>query len=53
MATFPLSACPTLQTLTSIGEKLPDAIADAWAVEGVKCINTYGPAECSVMVTGK
>jgi len=53
MATTSLAACPTIRTLTSIGEKLPDAVADAWCAEGVVSVNTYGPAESTIVSTGK
>jgi hypothetical protein len=52
MAAFPLAACPTLRTVTSIGEKLPDAVADAWCAPGVVSVNMYGPAEAAIVSTG-
>ncbi|KZV86819.1 acetyl-CoA synthetase-like protein [Exidia glandulosa HHB12029] len=51
MATTSLEACKTIKTLTSIGEKLPDAVADAWCAEGVVSVNTYGPAESTIVST--
>lgn len=52
MATTSLAACPSIKTLTSIGEKLPDAVADAWCAEDVVSVNTYGPAESTIVSTG-
>ena len=51
MAQSSLSECPTLRTLISIGEKLPDAVADKWARPGVISLNTYGPAESTIIAT--
>ncbi|EJD35974.1 acetyl-CoA synthetase-like protein [Auricularia subglabra TFB-10046 SS5] len=51
MATTSLAACKTIKTLTSIGEKLPDAVADQWCAPGVVSVNTYGPAESTIVST--
>ncbi|EJD33719.1 acetyl-CoA synthetase-like protein [Auricularia subglabra TFB-10046 SS5] len=51
MATTSLATCKTIKTLTSIGEKLPDAVADQWCAPGVVSVNTYGPAESTIVST--
>jgi len=53
IATTSLAECPTIKTLTSQGERLPDAVADAWCAEGVVSINVYGPTESTIISTGK
>lgn len=42
--------CPTLQVITMIGERLPQAIADDWS-QDIRAFNTYGPAETTVVST--
>lgn len=42
MAQYSLDDCPSLQSLISIGEKLPDSVADKWSRPGVVSLNTYG-----------
>ena len=43
----------TLQTVTFIGEKLTEDVAEAWAAPGIttRAYNTYGPAENAVVST--
>ncbi len=40
--------CPTLEVITMIGEKLPQAVADNWS-QNIRAFNTYGPAETTVV----
>ncbi|MCJ1227990.1 hypothetical protein MMC12_004649 [Toensbergia leucococca] len=49
-ASVPRERCPTLQVITMIGEKLPQAIADDWS-QNMRAFNTYGPAETTVVST--
>ncbi len=42
MAQTTLSACDSLESLISIGEKLPDTVADTWSRPGTVSLNTYG-----------
>ncbi|KAK0185195.1 putative peptide synthetase [Armillaria mellea] len=51
MAQTTLSACDSLESLISIGEKLPDTVADAWSRPGTVSLNTYGPAEATIIAT--
>ncbi|KAK0209228.1 putative peptide synthetase [Desarmillaria ectypa] len=51
MAQSTLSACNSLESLISIGEKLPDSVADAWSRPGTVSLNTYGPAEATIIAT--
>ncbi|KAF9033277.1 acetyl-CoA synthetase-like protein [Hymenopellis radicata] len=51
MAQSSLSECNTLQSLISIGEKLPDSVADKWCRPGTVSLNTYGPAEATIIAT--
>ncbi|KAJ4179839.1 hypothetical protein NW755_012234 [Fusarium falciforme] len=44
------SACKTLQTITMIGEKLPQSVADDWG-QNMRAFNTYGPAEATIVST--
>ncbi|KAF4993883.1 hypothetical protein FDECE_13287 [Fusarium decemcellulare] len=44
------SACKTLQTITMIGEKLPQPVADDWG-QDMRAFNTYGPAEATIVST--
>ncbi|KIK50220.1 hypothetical protein GYMLUDRAFT_51337, partial [Collybiopsis luxurians FD-317 M1] len=46
-----LSECKTLESLISIGEKLPDTVADKWCQPGTVSLNTYGPAESTIIAT--
>ncbi|WDK10222.1 amino acid adenylation domain-containing protein [Colletotrichum graminicola] len=39
---------PSLEVLCSVGETLPQDVAETWAGH-VKTINAYGPAECSAV----
>ncbi|KAI4186795.1 MAG: hypothetical protein L6R41_003250 [Letrouitia leprolyta] len=43
-------ACPTLQVVTMIGEKLEQTVADDWSKD-CQLYNTYGPAETTVVST--
>ena len=49
-ASVPRERCPTLQVVTMIGEKLPQAVADDWSRD-MRAFNTYGPAETTVVST--
>lgn len=49
-ASVPRQGCPTLEVITMIGEKLPQAVADDWS-QGIRAFNTYGPAETAVVST--
>lgn len=49
-ASVPRERCPTLEVITMIGEKLPQAIADDWS-QDMRAFNTYGPAETTVVST--
>ncbi|KAF5024641.1 hypothetical protein F66182_3263 [Fusarium sp. NRRL 66182] len=40
----------TLQTITMIGERLPQPVADEWG-EDMRAFNTYGPAEVTIVST--
>ncbi|KAG7451863.1 putative peptide synthetase [Guyanagaster necrorhizus] len=51
MAQSTLNACNSLESLISIGEKLPDTVADAWSRPGTVSLNTYGPAEATIIAT--
>ncbi|KIK69417.1 hypothetical protein GYMLUDRAFT_152778 [Collybiopsis luxurians FD-317 M1] len=51
MAQSSLSECKTLESLISIGEKLPDTVADRWCRPGTVSLNTYGPAESTIIAT--
>ncbi|KAK0501009.1 putative peptide synthetase [Armillaria luteobubalina] len=51
MAQTTLTACDSLESLISIGEKLPDTVADAWSRPGTVSLNTYGPAEATIIAT--
>ncbi|RSL48505.1 hypothetical protein CEP53_009508 [Fusarium sp. AF-6] len=44
------TACKTLQTITMIGEKLPQPVADDWG-QNIRAFNTYGPAEATIVST--
>jgi ferricrocin synthase len=44
------SSCKTLQTITMIGEKLPQPVADDWG-QNMRAFNTYGPAEATIVST--
>ncbi|KAF4333351.1 nonribosomal siderophore peptide synthase [Fusarium beomiforme] len=44
------SSCKTLQTITMIGEKLPQSVADDWG-QKIRAFNTYGPAEATIVST--
>ncbi|KAM0421201.1 hypothetical protein ACHAPT_011093 [Fusarium lateritium] len=44
------STCKTLQTITMIGEKLPQPVADDWG-QNMRAFNTYGPAEATIVST--
>nr|Q52US9.1 RecName: Full=Nonribosomal peptide synthase fso1; AltName: Full=Ferrichrome A biosynthesis cluster protein fso1; AltName: Full=Ferrichrome A synthetase [Omphalotus olearius]AAX49356.1 putative peptide synthetase [Omphalotus olearius] len=46
-----LDECRTLESLISIGEKLPDTVADKWCRPGTASLNTYGPAESTIIAT--
>lgn len=47
-ASVPRERCPTLEVVTMIGEKLPQAVADDWSRD-MRAFNTYGPAEATVV----
>ena len=47
---IPRQHIKTLQTVTMIGESLPQQVADNWG-HNMKAYNTYGPAEVSVVST--
>jgi amino acid adenylation domain-containing protein len=49
-ASVPRERCPTLQVITMIGERLPQAVADDWSRD-MRAFNTYGPAETTVVST--
>lgn len=49
-ASVPRERCPTLEVITMIGEKLPQAVADDWS-QDMRAFNTYGPAETTVVST--
>lgn len=49
-ASVPRERCPTLEVVTMIGEKLPQAVADIWS-QDMRAFNTYGPAETTVVST--
>ena len=49
-ATIKRNSCPSLETVTMIGEKLPQWIADDWG-QNIRAYNTYGPAEAAVVST--
>lgn len=49
-ASVPRGRCPTLEVVTMIGEKLPQAVADDWS-QAMRAFNTYGPAETAVVST--
>ena len=49
-ASVPRQRCPTLEVVTMIGEKLPQAVADDWGRD-MRAFNTYGPAETTVVST--
>lgn len=49
-ASVPRERCPTLEVITMIGEKLPQAVADNWS-QDMRAFNTYGPAETTVVST--
>ena len=51
MAQSSLAECKTLQSLISIGEKLPDTVADKWCRPETVSLNTYGPAEATIIAT--
>lgn len=51
MAQSSLQNCKSLESLISIGEKLPQPVADAWCREGTVSLNTYGPAESTIIAT--
>ncbi|TIB70322.1 acetyl-CoA synthetase-like protein [Wallemia mellicola] len=51
MAQSSLQNCDSLESLISIGEKLPQPVADAWCKEGTVSLNTYGPAESTIIAT--
>ncbi|KIY67738.1 putative peptide synthetase [Cylindrobasidium torrendii FP15055 ss-10] len=51
MAQWSLMQCLSLEALISIGEKLPDPVADKWCRPGVVSLNTYGPAEATIIAT--
>ncbi|RKL30019.1 Nonribosomal peptide synthetase 2 [Fusarium oxysporum] len=44
------SSFQTLQTITMIGEKLPQPVADDWG-QNMRAFNTYGPAEATIVST--
>ncbi|KAK2925281.1 AMP-binding [Fusarium oxysporum f. sp. vasinfectum] len=44
------SSFQTLQTITMIGEKLPQPVADDWG-QDMRAFNTYGPAEATIVST--
>ncbi|MCJ1238634.1 hypothetical protein MMC14_006624 [Varicellaria rhodocarpa] len=46
------ASCDTLETITMIGEKLPQHVADDWGRD-MLAYNTYGPAEVTVVATVK
>ncbi|RDW69259.1 hypothetical protein BP6252_08279 [Coleophoma cylindrospora] len=48
----PRQDCETLQVITTIGEALPQKIADDWG-HNMRAYNTYGPAEAAVVSTVK
>ena len=50
-ASVPRSSCPSLETVTMIGEKLTQGVADDWSSGGCKLYNTYGPAEATIVST--
>lgn len=49
-ASVPRERCPSLEVITMIGEKLPQAVADDWS-QNIQAFNTYGPAETTVVST--
>ena len=49
-ASVPRAKCQTLEVITMIGEKLPQAVADDWS-QDMRAYNTYGPAESTVVAT--
>lgn len=49
-ASIPRKRCPSLQVVTMIGEKLPQAVADDWGRD-IRAFNTYGPAETTIVST--
>lgn len=49
-ASVPRQRCRTLEVITMIGEKLPQAVADDWS-QNIRAFNTYGPAETTVVST--
>lgn len=49
-ASVPRARFPTLEVVTMIGEKLPQAVADDWG-QDMRAFNTYGPAETAVVST--
>ncbi|KAL4999159.1 hypothetical protein BDV10DRAFT_184570 [Aspergillus recurvatus] len=49
-AGVPRKSCKTLQTVTMIGEKLTQSVADDWGTD-MRAFNTYGPAEVTVVST--
>ncbi|KAF9056962.1 hypothetical protein BDP27DRAFT_1372891 [Rhodocollybia butyracea] len=51
MAQSSLRECETLESLISIGEKLSDTVAGKWCRPETVSLNTYGPAESTVIVT--
>ncbi|KIK54505.1 hypothetical protein GYMLUDRAFT_249438 [Collybiopsis luxurians FD-317 M1] len=51
MAQSSLSECKTLESLISIGEKLLDSVTDKWCRPGTVSLNTYGPAESTIIAT--
>lgn len=51
MAQSSLQNCSSLESLISIGEKLPQPVANAWCREETVSLNTYGPAESTIIAT--
>ncbi|EOQ99429.1 Nonribosomal peptide synthetase 2 [Wallemia ichthyophaga EXF-994] len=51
MAQSSLQNCSSLESLISIGEKLPQPVANAWCREDTVSLNTYGPAESTIIAT--